>query len=86
MNENEIPSSERWEAARTLAERKQQFWTAHAAEFRARFPDQFVAVAPDGSLVATAGSLTRMQAFLDCRGLAWSDVWVQFMRTRPLIL
>ena len=58
------------------------FWAAHMDEFRAKYPDQLVAV-KDGDVVAASKTLPELVKELEARGLRPTDVRVKFITVTP---
>jgi hypothetical protein len=62
------------------SEREATFWAAHVQEHQGRYPEQFVAVAPEtGEVIAVASDLQDLVQSLRERGLTLSDVWSRFI-------
>ena len=69
-------------------ERRRNFWLAHRAELQELYPDEFVAAKADGTVVMHSHDLVYLWGFLEGRGLAPRDLYVEYMDTgrRRLIL
>jgi hypothetical protein len=62
------------------AEARRAFWNKHYERFLKEYPDQFVAVR-DGEIVATSPRLVELADQLEARGLAPTDVWIEFFHS-----
>lgn len=67
--------------ARDDGERRRNFWVAHWGELQKLHPDEWVAATEDGTVVAHSHELLYLWGFLEGRGLAPSDVYVEYLDT-----
>jgi hypothetical protein len=82
----ELPPPGSLTAAFVEWEKERTYWEEHDAEFRAAYPDQFVAVVA-GEVVATGETLTCLQAALEARGLKFGPgTWIELFQTDPPLL
>ena len=79
------PMPERVAALFERADREQAFWQEHSEEFKARYPDQWVAVR-DGSVIAVNKSLRGLNGELARQGLKPTEAWVGFMGATPRVI
>jgi Family of unknown function (DUF5678) len=77
-----IPDPEKARDALRAAQEEEAFWEKHYPELLARYPDQFVAVR-GGKVIASDSDLMRLATTLEKRGIKPTDVWMQFIDTKP---
>jgi hypothetical protein len=60
-------------------EREHEFWQEHFEEYRELYPDEFVAVSPDGNVVAHSPDLGEFARRVRARGYTRRQFFSRFM-------